>query len=295
MINYPRILINRRAALGDILMATPIVRKLFHDRQGKCFIDFSVNQEYEPLLKHSPYIRNIIAAPYETINLHEYDIIINLDLVYEKNPLLHPVDAYSKYVFGIELSDKTTELFTDDYSKDNAKRFKEVIGNDYLVLHLRNAYGASRNLSMRFWHELIGHLINKTEQRIIFIGSLQDNFFQGHNRLIDARGQFDLLSLKEVISQSRLFVGTDSGPMHIAASTDVDIVAMFTSVEYNLRHPFRSSGNFFPFAARIDCYGCQARFLPPVTSIHCLRNDYECVNRFDPLTIAEKIVTILQK
>lgn len=295
MINYPRILINRRAALGDVLMATPIVRKLFLDREGKCSIDFSTNQEYELLLKHNPYIRNTIASSYENINLREYDIVINLDLVYEKNPLLHPIDAYSKYVFGIELPDKTTELVTNDSAKENAKRFKELIGNDYLVLHLRNVYGASRNLSMSFWHKLVGHLINKTEQRIIFIGSPQDNFFQGHHRLIDARGQFDLLSLKEVINQSQLFVGTDSGPMHVAASTEVDIVAMFTSVKHNLRQPFRTFGNFFPFAAQIDCYGCQSRFLPPVTSIHCLRNDYECVNRFDPLTITEKIVTILQK
>ena len=293
MIDYPRILINRRAALGDILMATPIIRKLYNDRQGKCFIDFSVNPEYEELVSHNPYIKNKITVPYSTINLHNYDIVINLDLVYEKNPKLHPIDAYSFFACGQILDDKETEFYTSDKHKLDAEKFSDLVGNNYIIFHLRNAYGISRNLPLNFWHKLLDQLVNNVAQKIIFIGSMQDNFFQGHPHLIDARGQFDLSTLKEIVAKSKLFVGTDSGPMHIAATTKTDIIAMFTSVKSTYRCPIRKHGNFYPIETKIDCYGCQENFLPPVTSIHCMRNDYECVNRFDAYTIASQIKKIL--
>ena len=294
MIDYPRILINRRAALGDVLMATPIIRKLYNDRQGKCFIDFSVNPEYESLMKHNSYINKVITVSYENINLREYDIIINLDLVYEKNPKLHPIDAYAGYVFGTELTNKTTELFTEEPDKEKANEFKETIENEYIVFHLRNVYGTSRNLPLKFWHELLDNLLSRTNESIVFVGSKQDSYFGGHHRLIDTRSQFSLLELKEVIAQAKIFVGTDSGPMHIAATTDVGIVSFFTSVKAQYRRPFRSMDNFVALESGIDCYGCQANFSPPVTAIYCLRNDYECVNRFNPLTAAQKIVTMLK-
>lgn len=294
MIDYPRILINRRAALGDVLMATPIIRKLYNDRNKKCYIDFSINPEYESLVKNNPAIQTVITRPYENINLHDYDLVLNLNLVYEKNPRLHPIDAYANYVFGTELSDKKTELFTKELDKEKANKFKETINNEYIIFHLRNVYGASRNLPLKFWHELLDNLLKKTGESVVFVGSKQDNCFYGHHRLIDARDQFSLLELKEVIARAKVFVGTDSGPMHIAATTDVGIVSFFTSVKSQYRRPFRSKDNFVALESGIDCYGCQANFSPPVTAIYCLRNDYECVNRFDPLTAAEKIVTMLK-
>lgn len=293
MIDYPRILINRRAALGDVLMTTPILRKLYNEHNQKCFIDFSINEEYKSLIEDNPYIRTVITLPYKDIDLHDYDLIINLDLVYEKQPLLHPVNAYSNYVFGQELFSKEIDFFTKDAAKVCAQNFKNTINNDYIVFHLRNAYGTSRNLPMQFWHDLLNELVGRINQSIIFVGSFQDNFFQGHPQLIDARGQFDLPALKEVIANSKLFVGTDSGPMHIATTTTTNIVAMFTSVKYEYRQPQRNIGNFYPFVAKIDCYGCQANFLPPVTAIHCMRNDYECVKRFSPREVGNCITKIL--
>jgi len=44
---------------------------------------------------------------------------------------------------------------------------------------------------------------------------------------VDLAGRVDLRSLVSVIRRAKLFVGIDSGPMHIASALDIPTVAIF--------------------------------------------------------------------
>lgn len=285
----PNILINRQGAAGDVLMTTPIVREIYKSRNGQCNIDFCTRSEFSKLLEYNPYIRTVS----NRFDLLKYDLVVNLDLVYEKNPGIHAIDAYSLSTFGIRCQDKRLDLYTSNQDKEKVKKFTESFDSDFVVIHIRNLSWASRNLPAKFWEQITKKILDLSSASIVYIGTNLDITFSGNSRLIDARGKFNFLELKELIAASKVYIGTDSGPVHIAATTDTSIVAMYTSVKSDYRVPARTTNNFYAYAADIECYGCQETYPAPTTQFICHRNDVECVNRFDSEKISQKIIGIL--
>lgn len=87
-----------------------------------------------------------------------------------------------------------------------------------------------------------------------------------------------------VIAQSKLFVGHDSGPMHMAAAVGVPIVAVFSS--RNL------PGAWFPLSANhrvhytmIECMGCRR--------VRCLDRAKECIRRISVAEVHASCVSLL--
>jgi ADP-heptose:LPS heptosyltransferase len=62
--------------------------------------------------------------------------------------------------------------------------------------------------------------------------------------------------IKLLCARASCFIGSDSGPAHIAACTDVPMVVLYTiaPVEYFL--PEREKGVTLPIKADIECQGC---------------------------------------
>jgi ADP-heptose:LPS heptosyltransferase len=299
MKTVPNILINRMAAGGDVLMTTPIIRKIFQDRGGVCNIDYRVDTENSIYIQNNPYIRKIVPAErgtYPTIDLiNQYDVYINLDLVYERNPSMHAVDAYAMYAIGHCNFDRNLELYTTESDKSFARELKGIINNEYIVLHMRKHYWENRNLPTEFWAKLVTNLLEKTKLTIIQVGSMYEPFFSGGNRLIDLRGGTTVPILKEIIEGARLFIGSDSGPSHVAAATETNMLVFYTSVKEEFRRPLRSVGKFIPMIPDIECYGCHQLNTPEV-GILCRREpaDLECLNRFDLNAATDAAVSLLE-
>ena len=109
-----QILVRRRAALGDVIMSTGVVRELkcrYH-----CEIDIAT--EFPNVYDNNPHVRAIYhtnAMPDPT----KYDLYINLDDAYEHNPLNHYLDSYFYRAFGTSAVDnKSVELFHSDHDND---------------------------------------------------------------------------------------------------------------------------------------------------------------------------------
>ncbi len=290
----PKILINRQAAGGDVLMTTPIIRKIYQDRKGRCEIDFFVKQECRAYLGSNPYIKNIHTRLPDANDLKKYDVIIDLDLVYEKNPEIHAIDAYALYAIGHTDFDRSVELHTTEQEKASADRFKSSIGNDYIVLHQRKFAWPSRNIPEKIWLGVVKELLEKTHHHIVQVGAPGEPAFSGDPRLVDLRGELTIPQLKEVIGNADLYLGVDSGPAHVASATATDMIVLYTSVREEYRRPLRTNGRFVPIAAEIDCYGCHAKNPVPCTTFICHRKDIECVNRFDANKIAESALSLIK-
>src|SRR5579863_1896665 len=69
-----KILLIKRAALGDILMATPLIRQL-KQKAPNIQLDFLVSDEFAGVLKNNQYIDNIITRPASDFSLKK---ILNL-------------------------------------------------------------------------------------------------------------------------------------------------------------------------------------------------------------------------
>ncbi|MFL6279172.1 MAG: glycosyltransferase family 9 protein [Vicinamibacterales bacterium] len=94
-------------------------------------------------------------------------------------------------------------------------------------------------------------------------------------RVLDI-GELDLAELRALIGRSRLFVGGDSGPLHIAATTSTPIVGIYGPTESARSAPWRDPG--FPTesveVAGLACRPCDQRVCQP--------GDFRCLTTLKP-------------
>ena len=101
-------------------------------------------------------------------------------------------------------------------------------------------------------------------------------------------GEFDLSELRALVGCAALFIGGDSGPMHIAATTSVPVVALFGPTLPERSMPWRT--------ARTRAIAVDAGPLPcrPCHQRHCLPGDFRCLTRVKPERVviaAEHLLT----
>ncbi|MGH9373719.1 MAG: glycosyltransferase family 9 protein, partial [Vicinamibacterales bacterium] len=101
-------------------------------------------------------------------------------------------------------------------------------------------------------------------------------------------GEFDLAELRALIGRSRLFVGGDTGPLHVAATTATPVVAI-----YGPTLPVRSTPWRNPdvITESVEVEGLPCR---PCDQRVCAPGDYRCLTRLRPedvLAAAERALT----
>ena len=90
------ILIKRRAAIGDVIMSTGIVREL--KRQYKGNANIYVATDCIEVFKNNPHVSGVV--PFDAARNEQFDVVYNLDDAYELNPLNHYLDSYFYRAFG---------------------------------------------------------------------------------------------------------------------------------------------------------------------------------------------------
>ena len=78
-------------------------------------------------------------------------------------------------------------------------------------------------------------------------------------------------------------VGADTGLIHLAACTDVPIICGYTTVDPDLRMPYRHNElgwNLTPITPpKSDCRYCSSSlFLNNVNFNECLQKEYQCID-----------------
>ena len=107
------------------------------------------------------------------------------------------------------------------------------------------------------------------------------------DRLIDF-GEFDLAELRALVERSRLFVGGDTGPLHIAATTATPIVGIYGPTESVRSAPWRDP--------RLATESVEVTGLPcrPCDQRVCEPGDFRCLTTLKPedvLSAAERAMS----
>ena len=89
-------------------------------------------------------------------------------------------------------------------------------------------------------------------------------------------GEFDLGELRALVSRAALYVGGDSGPLHVAATTRTPIVALFGPTLPERSMPWRDPaiGAVAIDAGPLVCRPCHQR--------HCVPGDFRCLTGISP-------------
>jgi ADP-heptose:LPS heptosyltransferase len=106
------------------------------------------------------------------------------------------------------------------------------------------------------------------------------------SRIVDF-GEFDLPELRALVARSRLFVGGDTGPLHIAATTATPVIGIYGPTLPARSAPWRDPAYLTESlgVAGLNCRPCNQR--------HCVPGDFRCLTTLqsdDVLAAAERLL-----
>ena len=293
--NYPKtnILVRRRAALGDAIMATGVVREL-HNRFPESNIDMAT--EFLDVFNNNPHIRHLYHAN-AMPDPSKYDMYIDLDDAYELAKDMHYVDCYFYRAFGNDISNiENMQPELHPTQKDHTVVEQFVKHNEldkYICIHIRQWHWAMKNMAWETWYAVFEKLFTeRADFKIVCVGSEQDGTVD-HPLFVDARGKLNLQQTKLLMDGADCFVGIDSGPYHIASASKTKMVSLHTHLLPERVAP--RDKEVTAIKSEIDCVGCNELQPKPVRQINCIHGpeDFRCSRLFDADKIAKAVLEYL--
>lgn len=284
------ILVQRRAAIGDVILSTGVVRELKRRYGESANID--VATDCFEVYRNNPHIRNVIAVNKST-DISQYDMYINLDDAYEKNPDLNYAENYFYRAFADRTKNMSPELFPTDDDKKLVDADIADLDSKFIVVHMRNWHWAAKNISIDIWLDVFAHLFEQTtDVKVVCVGGETDHALE-HPLFFDARNRYNSQQMKYLCDHARCFVGIDSGPFHCAAASSTHIIGLLTHLDPGVIMPHRKyelGYNSTAIPTNEDCRGCNSRQARPVRQIVCEKGNFPCTSNFDIELIANAIV-----
>jgi ADP-heptose:LPS heptosyltransferase len=162
-------------------------------------------------------------------------------------------------------------------------------GDELVVIHV-SANNPFRRWPEGFFMELVAGLASASSRRHLVLSSgpsdrdAAGRILNGARALLgepSARrvlefGEFDLAELRALIERSRLFIGGDTGPLHIAATTATPVVAVYGPTLPARSHPWRHP-DFV--TESVDVAGLPCR---PCDQRVCVPGDFRCLTTLKP-------------
>ncbi|HEX6163950.1 MAG TPA: glycosyltransferase family 9 protein [Vicinamibacterales bacterium] len=101
-------------------------------------------------------------------------------------------------------------------------------------------------------------------------------------------GEFDLAELRALVERAALYIGGDSGPLHIAATTRTPIVALFGPTLPDRSMPWRDPaiGAIAIDAGPLPCRPCHQR--------QCVPGDFRCLTAISPTMVVKAAEQLLK-
>jgi ADP-heptose:LPS heptosyltransferase len=172
-------------------------------------------------------------------------------------------------------------------------------GEEIAVVHV-SASSPFRQWPLTSFAETVAALAAKAGRRVVVMSGPSDRdaadavILEARARLsadtqerILMCGDFSLAELRALLERSAVYIGGDSGPLHVAATTAVPIVAVFGPTPSARSVPWRDPACFSE-VVEIDglpCRPCDQRF--------CIPGDYRCLTHIDAgrvIAAAERVL-----
>jgi len=167
-------------------------------------------------------------------------------------------------------------------------------GDQIVVLHV-SAGNPFRRWPIEHFVSLVGRLASGEPRRRIIVtsgpseGDAAARVIAGAQSTLEVEtakrvvscGEFSLSELRALLERAALFVGGDSGPLHIAATTTVPIVGLYGPTLPARSAPWRSAAHPTESVdgGELSCRPCDQRVCQP--------GDFRCLTRIQPEQVYE--------
>ena len=282
--------IRRLGGIRDVLMITPALDQLkadFPNLQLTFAIDMhsTSNNVYFELVKNAPFVNHLVDARF--VDYSTYDVVVDISSVclrYERQdlPAINRIDLFAKSMGIPRLVKKKPWYQIEAQEQQWARRaLKSIVdqGKKVVVLHT-----ASMD-EKRCWP--IDKYIDLVKQAgeeglpihfvILDFNNKYANWQQRSNCT-----EFSRTSLRQMaalIAAADLFIGPDSGPMHLAGALGTRSIVIFGSI------PPQARINYYPSHEGVvlnglSCLGCWYKPCPYNT---------KCMKDLDFLTVYKRM------
>lgn len=241
-------------SLGDTLAATPTLRKLYKSYDQK----IDVMTHHPELFINNKYVNNVFAFSNNSKSFYKEIFNTFLGLGGEKNKFgvekkhntidirqFHAIDL------GFMLHENEMEY---DYVPDSYVEINNL-PQDYVCLHVANTW-PSRTYSDENWQNLI-NLLNEKNIAVVLIGknSHESGFYTidkptkklSFKNGLDLTNKLNISQCWHVINKSKYFITMDSGLLHLAGTTDTNIIQLGSSINNKLRAPYRNGSQNYKY------------------------------------------------
>lgn len=180
---------------------------------------------------------------------------------------------------GAEGSEET-ELWLSQKERTAARRFlcEEGIGQaePFVTIHAGGRFFRAKRWPAASFIDLVRRLQGNLGIRVVIVGGRDEVLLAEHVRsgggphTIVACARLSLKETAALIAESRLFIGNDSAPLHVAATVGTPTVALFGPTHPQTFGP-RGRGHTTVYKA-LDCSPC-FQFLGSPTQyiVHCMK------------------------
>jgi len=318
-----KIAVIRLSSLGDVLLTTPVIRRL-KQQYPNSEIDFVVKKQYADVLKFNPNISNIIVYDPGNVNPikdeiknYGYDLIIDLQNNYRSRALIKNINTeirrfhkptIKKFLLvrfkinllkamktipemyaeaaNVQLDDKGLELFIPDNITPQIEKGKNYIGLCPGSKHYTKCW------PQEYFIEL-GNSLTEKGFNIAVIGGRDDINICSYvsDRIkgsINLSNENDLFQTAANIKQCLAIVCNDSGLMHLTSATGTFLVAIFGSTVKEFGFVPYHAPNLLLENKSLSCRPCSHIGLS-----ECPRKHFKCMKEISPNSVLENLLKVI--
>ncbi len=208
----------------------------------------------------------------------------------ENERKLHHTDYYLQMLdyLGIKGGDGQLKLSCTD---QEISRARQTLGDrEWVAINPGATYGSAKRWYPDRFAAVADNLAKEYSVRVLIIGGAgerdvsEDIEASMETTPLNLCGRTTVREMMAVLSQCRLMITNDSGPMHIAAAFDVPIVAVFGPTDHTTTSPL--SDNYNIIREEADCAPCLLRHCP--TDHRCM----EAITADDVLIAARSLMEV---
>jgi lipopolysaccharide heptosyltransferase II len=186
---------------------------------------------------------------------------------------------------NVTTSELRPELFLSEEDRHYIKGYLESEGiteTDTLVCVHNSGFFKTQHWVKEGYSEVARHLIKRYHAKVFFVGSENEKTMVNeiinmiHERPFNLAGEISLGQLMALISRCHLFIGSSSGPLHIAVGLNIPTVSILGPTVPERWNPQES--NHIILRKDLPCSPCE--------SGHCWKTDYACMRH---ITVQEVI------
>lgn len=312
----PRILIVKWDEIGDMVNISHLFSAL-HSHFPQAHITLLCKPMVDPLVAHNPYIHKRIHSVQEwkqryhlviefrgtsqtLLKALRYIPILRLDRgtvrfknLFRKQPLITDRQTHHAILQPLlSIPEKAEpQIYTSPSALQEAARFiEENQLESFAIIH------ATANKPLKAWPpdrfvQLMELLYKQYQLKSVVIGSkLEYDTVQSlcsdpllSVEGINAAGKLSLTALYELCKQSALFVGNDSGPMHIANAAQCPVIGLFGPGPAHVFYP--EGPKTVVLHHVLECNPCD--------QVTCVKPNHSCMQRIDLQDVMSQVWTLL--